>query len=74
VHAYIACGEIIGEPTHVCDAARTPHHVRVCVLKSHNIPSVYTALARRADQPSAAAAVAAVPQLDTRTSTTARGY
>jgi hypothetical protein len=73
VHAYIACSEIVGDRPHICDATSTPHRVRVCVLKSHNIPSVYTALARRADQPSSPLARAAVTPVENRTSTAARG-
>jgi hypothetical protein len=73
VHAYIACSEIVGDRPHVCDEAGSPHHVRVCVLKSHNIPSVYNALARRADRPSSSLAPAAVTLVDSRVSTTARG-
>jgi hypothetical protein len=71
VHAYIACTEIIGDRMHVCDAAATPHNVRVCVLKSHNIPSVYAALARRADQPSASLAGTVTLANPTTTTTTA---
>jgi hypothetical protein len=73
VHAYIACSEILVDGTHVCDMAVTPHRVRVCVLKSHNIPSVYSVLARRADQKVAPLPAAAVALADDRTSTTLRG-
>src|SRR4051812_14751049 len=73
VHAYIACSEIVGDRPHICGASGTPHHVRVCVLKSHNIPSVYTSLARRADQPASSVTQAAVTLADSRTPTTARG-
>jgi hypothetical protein len=72
VHAYIACSEIVVDRTHVCDVAVTPHRVRVCVLKSHNIPSVYSALARRADRPPAALSAAAVALVDGRTPPTVR--
>ena len=44
LHAYLVCDGTAGDDTlHMCDAA-APHQLRVCVLKSHNIPSVYAKL------------------------------
>jgi len=56
VHAYIACTEVAdGEFAHVCEETLTPHHLRVCVLKSHNLPAVYALLAGQASQAPASA-------------------
>ena len=51
LHADLLCEGSAREDTlHVCDGL-TPHQLRVCVLKSHNIPSVYAELARQASRP-----------------------
>ena len=48
LHAYVSCREISGSGLpHQCEASSAPHDIRVCVLKSHNIPAVYTELARQ---------------------------
>jgi hypothetical protein len=48
LHAYVSCREITGSAMlHQCEAASAPHDIRVCVLKSHNIPAVYTKLVRQ---------------------------
>ena len=48
LHAYVSCREINGAALpHQCEASSAPHAIRVCVLKSHNIPEVYTELARQ---------------------------
>ncbi len=50
VHGYMCCSNIItGDVPHDCDRTSAPHRLLVCILKSHTIPSVYAALARRAD-------------------------
>ncbi len=50
VHAYISCSAVTdGELSHRCAAASRPHDVLVCVLRRHNLPAAYTALARQAD-------------------------
>lgn len=49
IHAYVSCADILGGTlTHRCDAASAPHHVRVCVLRSHNIPAAYEVLMHKA--------------------------
>jgi hypothetical protein len=51
VHGYIVCSNIvIGDIPHDCDRSSAPHRLRVCILKSHTIATVYAELARRADQ------------------------
>jgi hypothetical protein len=51
IHAHVSCTEIAsGELAHICDPMTAPHRILVCVLRSHNIPSAYAELARRADQ------------------------
>jgi len=48
LHAYISCREVPAPAlAHQCEAASAPHNIRVCVLKSHNIPAVYTELVRQ---------------------------
>jgi len=48
LHAYVSCTEITGPAlAHDCEASSAPHTIRVCVLKSHNIPAVYTELVRQ---------------------------
>lgn len=50
VHAYVSCADIVGGNfSHNCDQLSAPHRVRVCVLRSHNMPSVYAEVARGAD-------------------------
>jgi hypothetical protein len=50
VHAYIVCSRIVtGDIPHDCDRTASPHRLLVCILKRHTIPTVYTELARRAD-------------------------
>ena len=50
LHAYVSCIAIAGGTLlHTCDPASVPHSIRVCVLRSHNVPSAYAELARRAD-------------------------
>ena len=50
VHGYMSCSNIItGDVPHDCDRTSAPHRLLVCILKSHTIPVVYAALARRAD-------------------------
>lgn len=46
LHAYVSCTEVSGL-AHNCEAGSAPHDIRVCVLKSHNIPSAYEELVRR---------------------------
>jgi hypothetical protein len=63
VHAYVACTDIAGgEFSHGCAATAMPHQLRVCVLKSHNIPAVYAVLVRQASH-ALPAAPCAVPRL-----------
>ena len=51
VHAYMSCADIIGGTfSHTCDQSSSPHRIRVCVLRSHNVPSVYAEMARVADR------------------------
>ena len=51
VHGYIACSDIvIGDIPHDCDRRSVPHRLLVCILKRHTIATVYTELARRADE------------------------
>ena len=46
LHAYVSCTEVSGL-AHTCEASSAPHDIRVCVLKSHNIPAAYEELVRR---------------------------
>src|SRR4051812_49599101 len=46
LHAYVSCSEVSGL-AHTCEADSAPHEIRVCVLKSHNIPAAYEELVRR---------------------------
>lgn len=49
LHAWIDCSDIVaGSIPHDCASSPAPHRLRVCVLKSHTLPRVYTELARRA--------------------------
>jgi hypothetical protein len=49
LHAYVSCGSVaIGSAAHQCDPSSAPHRIRVCVLKSHNVPSAYAEVVRRA--------------------------
>ena len=51
VHGYILCSNIVlGEIPHDCNRRSTPHRLLVCILKRHTIATVYTELARRADE------------------------
>lgn len=51
VHGHISCSNIVtGDIPHDCDRGSAPHRLLVCVLKRHEIPTVYTELARRADE------------------------
>jgi hypothetical protein len=54
VHARVRCTEILsGNLEHPCDRATSPHALLVCVLKSHTLPSIFSRLARAADERSA---------------------
>jgi hypothetical protein len=56
LYAYVSCTDLVGGTlAHRCGNLPAPHRVRVCILKSRNMPAAYTALARKADegQPSA---------------------
>lgn len=49
LHAYVSCASLAaGSPAHQCDPSSAPHRIRVCVLKSHNVPSAYAEVVRRA--------------------------
>ena len=49
LHGYVSCASIIsGELTHVCDPSSAPHRIHACILKCHNMPAAYAALASRA--------------------------
>jgi len=51
IHAYLSCANIVsGDLPHQCDRSSTPHLIRVCVLRSHNVASAYAELVRRAGQ------------------------
>jgi hypothetical protein len=51
VHGYISCpGVTSGAIAHDCEGTAAPHRLLVCVLKKHNLPSIYADLARRADR------------------------
>jgi hypothetical protein len=51
VHAYVSCVDMrSGDLSHDCGGSPAPHRIRVCVLKRHNMPTVYAELARRADE------------------------
>jgi hypothetical protein len=51
VYAYLFCSDIVrGALPHDCHHESAPHRLLVCILKRHTIPSVYTELARRAEQ------------------------
>jgi hypothetical protein len=51
VHGHISCSSLMaGEIPHQCDPGSVPHRLRVCILKRHNMPTVYAELARRADE------------------------
>ena len=46
LHAYVSCTQIsTGAPAHASCSA--PHSIRVCVLRSHNIPALYAELVRQ---------------------------
>jgi hypothetical protein len=50
VHAYVSCADfVVGTLPHACEPSSAPHRIRVCVLKSHNIPDAHAELARQAD-------------------------
>lgn len=62
LHAYVPCTEVEGGTLqHECDRG-APHRLLVCVLKSHNTPSVYAALAERADKDSVRTMVDGLPE------------
>ena len=49
IHAHVTCSKLRpGDLQHDCDLRSAPHHLLVCVLKSHTAPSVFEELARRA--------------------------
>ena len=51
VHAYVPCVNLqSGNILHECDPATAPHHLLVCVLKSHTAADVFEALTRRAGE------------------------
>jgi hypothetical protein len=50
IHAYVSAAHVVsGDLSHPCDDASVPHHIRACILKSHNMPAVYEELTRTAD-------------------------
>lgn len=51
LHGYISCTNVVnGNIPHECDTKSAPHRLLVCVLKTHNIPTAYAELARRANE------------------------
>lgn len=49
IHAYVRCTSLeSGDLTHECDSTSGPHHLLVCVLKSHICPAVCEELSLRA--------------------------
>jgi hypothetical protein len=49
LHGYVSCASLTsGEIPHDCERSESPHTLLVCVLKSHQLPSVFTEMARRA--------------------------
>jgi hypothetical protein len=50
VYGYVSCASIVsGDVAHDCSSSDPPDQLLVCVLKKHNLASVYVELARRAD-------------------------
>jgi hypothetical protein len=51
LYGCVSCADIVsGHIPHECDHASAPHHLLVCVLKKHVVPSAYAELARCADE------------------------
>jgi hypothetical protein len=50
LHAYVSCANIVGALSHPCEGTSAPHQIRVCVVRRHNVASVYAELARRASE------------------------
>jgi hypothetical protein len=49
LHAYVSCASLPAAVTsHACDQVSAPHRIRVCVLRSHNVPLAYAEVLRRA--------------------------
>ena len=49
LHAYVSCARIAGGTIlHACDRDSAPHRERVCILKRHAMPGLYSALAQLA--------------------------
>lgn len=51
LHGYVACSSIVsGTIPHDCQSQPAPHRLRVCLLKKHILPAVYSDLSRRANE------------------------
>jgi hypothetical protein len=51
LHGYVACSSIVsGTIPHDCQSQPAPHRLRVCILKKHILPAVYSELSRRANE------------------------
>ena len=49
LHAYVSCTTLPGgAASQDCDHASAPQCIRVCVLRSHNVPTAYAEVMRRA--------------------------
>ena len=54
LHGYTLCTNLVtGEIPHRCDRSGSPHRLLVCILKAHNLPTVFAELgaSRRASDP-----------------------
>lgn len=51
IHAYVSCSKLrSGDLQHNCELMSAPHHLLVCVLKSHTAVYVFEGLARLASK------------------------
>jgi hypothetical protein len=48
VHTYVWCDDYEGELAHSCQHGKGPHHIKICITKTDNEPTVFTEIAKKA--------------------------
>jgi hypothetical protein len=48
IHAYIWCDDYEGELAHSCQHGKGPHHIKICITKTDNEPTLFAKIEKQA--------------------------
>jgi hypothetical protein len=48
IHGYIWCDDYEGELAHSCRHGKGPHHIKICITKTDNEPTVFAKIEKQA--------------------------